>query len=255
MIAISNLLKKQHQSIYQDLIKHFKLFNIAYREVESKDIWVRDFIPLVYENTATSYIYNPNYLKKRPEIRTFIEPLDNHLNLVLDGGNFVRMQDIAFMCEKIFSENPLLKEEEIIKTLKQTLKLNRIIFLPKQAYDSYGHSDSMARFVTKNHILINDFSLENDKFFKKLNVALEGFQVTKMSYSKEFIEKYKWGGYLNFIEFDQVIFVPTYGISEDEKVLNFLQNIYKDKQMVGIYLKPIIKKGGALHCISANVLE
>ena len=65
MIAISNLLKKQHQSIYQDLIKHFERFNIAYREVESKDIWVRDFMPLVYENTATSYIYNPNYLKKK----------------------------------------------------------------------------------------------------------------------------------------------------------------------------------------------
>ncbi|MBF7046384.1 agmatine deiminase family protein [Campylobacter volucris] len=56
-----------------------------------------------------------------------------------------------------------------------------------------------------------------------------------------------------FLEFDKVIFVPTYGIDEDERVLSFLQNIYKDKQIIGIYLKPIIKKGSTLHCISANI--
>ncbi|EAC1839499.1 agmatine deiminase family protein [Campylobacter lari] len=43
-------------------------------------------------------------------------------------------------------------------------------------------------------------------------------------------------------------------MDEDERALSFLQNIYKDKQIIGIYLKPIIKKGGALHCISANIL-
>ncbi|MBF7046642.1 agmatine deiminase family protein [Campylobacter volucris] len=61
------------------------------------------------------------------------------------------------------------------------------------------------------------------------------------------------GWVFKFLEFDKVIFVPTYGIDEDERVLSFLQNIYKDKQIIGIYLKPIIKKGGALHCISANI--
>ncbi|TWO24482.1 agmatine deiminase family protein [Campylobacter insulaenigrae] len=112
----------------------------------------------------------------------------------------------------------------------------------------------MVRFINKDHVLINDFSLENALFFEKLNTALKGFKVTKMSYSKEFMQKYKWGAYLNFLEFDKVVFVPTYNIDEDERVLNFLQNIYKDKQIIGIYLKPIIKKGGALHCISANIL-
>lgn len=63
-----------------------------------------------------------------------------------------------------------------------------------------------------------------------------------MSYSKEFMQKYKWGTYLNFLEFDKVVFVPTYGIDEDEKVLSFLQNIYRDKQIIGVYLRSIIKK-------------
>ncbi|WP_161593794.1 agmatine deiminase family protein [Campylobacter armoricus] len=40
--------------------------------------------------------------------------------------------------------------------------------------------------------------------------------------------------------------MPTYNIDEDERASNFLQNIYKDKQIIGIYLKPIIKKGWSL---------
>ncbi|MBX1885534.1 agmatine deiminase family protein [Campylobacter peloridis] len=255
MIALSKLLKSQHKKIYQNLVSNFAEFNIAFKEIPSNDIWLRDFMPLVYENTATSYIYDPDYLKKYPHLKTTIKPLKNHLNLVLDGGNFIRMQDKAFMCEKIFSQNPTLSKENIIQTLKQTLNLNHIIFLPRLAYDRFAHSDSMVRFISKDHVLINDFSLENKQFFEKLNAALKDFKITKMSYSKEFMQKYKWGGYLNFLEFDKAIFVPTYGIEEDERVLSFLQNIYKDKKIIDIYLKPIIKKGGALHCISANILQ
>ncbi|MBF7066960.1 agmatine deiminase family protein [Campylobacter volucris] len=61
------------------------------------------------------------------------------------------------------------------------------------------------------------------------------------------------GWVFKFLEFNKVIFVPTYGIDEDERVLSFLQNIYKDKQIIDVYLKTIIKKGGTLHCISANI--
>ncbi|TDJ86735.1 hypothetical protein E2O24_05025 [Campylobacter volucris] len=50
------------------------------------------------------------------------------------------------------------------------------------------------------------------------------------------------GWVFKFLEFDKVIFVPTYGIDEDERVLSFLQNIYKDKQIIDVYLKTIIKK-------------
>ncbi|EAI5561183.1 agmatine deiminase family protein [Campylobacter lari] len=250
MIAISTLLSSKHKRIYQNLVQNFAKFNIAFKEIPSNDIWLRDFMPLVYENTATSYIYDPDYLK----IKTTIKPLKNHLNLILDGGNFIRKHDIAFMCEKIFSQNPTLSKESIIHTLKQSLNLKHIIFLPRLAYDRYAHSDSMVRFINKDHVLINDFSLENVQFFEKLHTALKDFKVTKMSYSKEFMQKYKWGAYLNFLEFDKVVFVPTYDIDEDERALSFLQNIYKDKQIIGIYLKPIIKKGGALHCISANIL-
>lgn len=45
-------------------------------------------MPLVYKNTATSYIYDLIILNY-PHLKTTIKPLKNHLNLILDGGNFV----------------------------------------------------------------------------------------------------------------------------------------------------------------------
>ncbi|TXE88418.1 hypothetical protein FPD38_03735 [Campylobacter volucris] len=191
MIAISTLLSLKHKRIYQNLVQNFAKFNIAFKEILSNDIWLRDFMPLVYKNTATSYTYDPDYLKNYPHLKTAIKPLKNHLNLILDGGNFIRKHDIAFMCEKIFSQNSTLSKENIVQTLKQSLNLKHIVFLPRLAYDRYAHSDSMIRFISKNHVLINDFSLENAQFFEKLNTALKDFKVTKMSYSKEFMQKYK----------------------------------------------------------------
>ncbi|WP_263737281.1 agmatine deiminase family protein [Campylobacter sp. IFREMER_LSEM_CL2090] len=166
MIAISTLLSSKHKRIYQNLVQNFAKFNIAFKEIPSNDIWLRDFMPLVYENTATSYIYDPDYLRNYPHLKTTIKPLKNHLNLILDGGNFIRKHDVAFMCEKIFSQNPTLSKESIIHTLKQSLNLKHIVFLPRLAYDRYAHSDSMIRFISKDHALINDFSLENVQFLR-----------------------------------------------------------------------------------------
>ncbi|MCV3396691.1 agmatine deiminase family protein [Campylobacter sp. RKI_CA19_01116] len=105
MIAISTLLSSKHKIIYQNLVRNFAQFNITFKEIPSNDIWLRDFMPLVYENTATSYIYDPDYLRNYPHLKTTIKPLKNHLNLILDGGNFIRKHDVAFMCEKIFSQS------------------------------------------------------------------------------------------------------------------------------------------------------
>ncbi|MCV3442484.1 agmatine deiminase family protein [Campylobacter sp. IFREMER_LSEM_CL1097] len=63
MIAISTLLSSKHKRIYQNLVQNFAKFNIAFKEIPSNDIWLRDFMPLTYENTAISYIYNPDYLE------------------------------------------------------------------------------------------------------------------------------------------------------------------------------------------------
>lgn len=58
MIAISTLLSLKHKKNYQNFVQNFAKFNITFKEIPSNDIWLRDFMLLVYKNTATSYIYD-----------------------------------------------------------------------------------------------------------------------------------------------------------------------------------------------------
>ena len=56
-----------------------------------------------------SYIYEPDYLQgvKYKNIKTKINYEINHIDLVIDGGNFVRYKNKAIMMtDKVFKENP-----------------------------------------------------------------------------------------------------------------------------------------------------
>ena len=63
---------------------------------------------LLDDGHLISYDYDPDYLKdeKYSHLRTKIQPLKEYINLVLDGGNLVRLGGKAIMTDKIFIENP-----------------------------------------------------------------------------------------------------------------------------------------------------
>lgn len=256
MLLFSNLLKEQHKRIFEELAYVLESFCIPYELMDSKDIWIRDFMPLLLDDgSQVSYIYKPSYLENAPHLRTEIAPLKNHLDLILDGGNFIRRKNIAILCNKVIDENRKIgkNEAQIIFEIKSKCKVDSIIFIPRLAYDRYGHSDSMVRFLSDDELLLNDFSMESDSFKESLQESLKGFKTQNLHYSKEFLDKYKWGAYLNYLEFSECVLVPTYKIQEDESILEQFKNIFKNKEIIPIYFLPIIKKGGALHCVSAIV--
>ena len=89
------------------------------------------------DGRLVSYDYDPDYLKdeKYSHLRTKIQPLKEHINLVIDGGNFIRHKNKAIMTDKIFRENPSKTKSEIIETIKQKCALNELIIVPRQPYD------------------------------------------------------------------------------------------------------------------------
>ena len=68
------------------------------------------------DGSLVSYVYDPNYLKNSiyDNIKTTIEPLNNHIDLIIDGGNFVRFKNRAIMTDKIFDENKKYSKDFII---------------------------------------------------------------------------------------------------------------------------------------------
>ena len=260
-ILISNLLIKNHAKIADALRSILNKYDIKCEILETKDIWIRDFMPfLLDDGHLVSYDYDPDYLKddRYSHLRTKVQPLKEHINLVLDGGNFVRIGGKAIMTDKIFKENPLKTKTEIAETIKQKCALNELIIIPRQPYDMLGHSDGMVRWIDENSVLVNDFSNESKSFNDKLVRALKkcGLDVKFLRYDEGFFsEKRDWGAYLNFIKIKNILIVPIYGIDDDDAAIAQIKKIYSDCSVETINLSEIIELGGALHCITAEKLR
>jgi len=233
-IIISDLLIKNYAAIANSLCRILDKYAIKCEILETKDIWMRDFMPfLLDDGRLVSYDYDPDYLKddKYSHLRTKIQPLSDHINLVLDGGNFVRHKNKAIMTDKIFKENPTKTKTEIIEIIKQKCALNELVIIPRQPYDMLGHSDGMVRWIDENSVLVNDFSNESKSFNDGLIRSLKkyGLNIKFMRYSEGFFSKTRdWGAYLNFIKIKDILIVPIYGMDDDDMAIEQIKKIYSD---------------------------
>ena len=257
-ILISNLLIKNHATIANTLRSILNKYDIKCEILETKDIWMRDFMPfLLDDGRLVSYDYDPDYQKddKYNHLRTKIQPLKEHINLVLDGGNFVRLGSKAIMTDKIFIENPSKTKTEIIEIIKQKCALNELIIIPRQPYDMLGHSDGMVRWIDENSVLVNDFSNESKSFNDRLVKSLKkhGLKIKFLKYGEGFFSKTRdWGAYLNSIKIKDILIVPIYGIVDDDVAVEQIKKIYSGCSVETINLREIIELGGALHCITVE---
>ena len=257
-ILLPALLAKYHAKTAASLCQIFDRHGVDYEFLETKDIWMRDFMPFLLDDEhLVSYDYDPDYLKddKYNHLRTKIQPLKEHINLVLDGGNFVRIGSKAIMTDKIFIENPSKTKSEIIEIIKQKCGLKELIIIPRQPYDMLGHSDGMVRWIDENSVLVNDFSNESKSFNDRLIRSLKkcGLNIKFMKYGEGFFSKTRdWGAYLNFIKINSFLIVPVYGIDDDYVAIEQIKKFYSGCSIETINLSEIIELGGALHCITAE---
>ena len=111
----------------------------------------------------------------------------------------------------------------------------------------------MVRWIDKDTVLINDFSIESKSYNEKLLKVLKAhnLNIKSMKYSNSFFTKDRnWGAYLNFIKIENVLIVPIYGIAEDELAINQIKNIFDNCSIETIEFNEIINEGGAIHCIT-----
>lgn len=257
-IIISNLLIKNHAAIANSLCRILDKYAIKCEILETKDIWMRDFMPfLLDDGRLVSYVYDPDYLKgdKYSHLRTKIPYTSNHIDLIIDGGNFIRHKNKAIMTDKIFKENPSKTKSEIIEIIKQKCALNELIIIPRQPYDMLGHSDGMVRWMDENSVLVNDFSNESKSFNDRLIRSLKkyGLNIKFMKYGEGFFSKKRdWGAYLNFIKINGLLLVPVYGTDDDCVAIEQIKKFYSGCSVETINLREIIELGGGLHCITAE---
>lgn len=246
-----------YKSIKEVLNKH----SIEHRLIKhTKDYWVRDFMPIqMSEQVFIQYKYEPDYLKNQTTYITEPSICNRSLNietknidLILDGGNVIKCYDSIIMTEKVFSENSHLSKSHIIKILEETFEC-KIIIIPWDKADIYGHADGMVRYIEDKKILLNNYCDYSMSLRNKIVKYLQPyFDLVELHYNTKKPSINNWA-YINYLQVQNLILLPKLGIVEDEQALNQFQKIFPDKQIEQVDTSELVPNGGALNCISWNI--
>lgn len=225
----------------------------------ARDIWARDYMPIrTKRGRYISFRYEPSYLADDPQLRTnfktdiaphFALPV-TYSNINLDGGNvvFSPSKAKAVITDRVFSENPEYDKNTLLLELENLLEA-KIIIIPSLISDMTGHADGVVRFIDENTVVGNRtgyrYGLEMQI---KLALRNQGIEVYDFPYFESKGDS-AIGCYLNFLETEQHLFLPVFGVDMDREAIETAKNIF-NKTIIPVNINEIAKDGGVLNCIS-----
>ena len=176
-------------------------------------------------------------------------------DLILDGGNLVfNGQDKAITSVRVFADNPQYSQDEIDQMLKELLEVTEIAYLPEEEGDITGHSDGMVMWVEYDRLLVNEYKEPfRTQVLTELEESLSDIEIIEIPYV---FQEGLWKGwpsacgyYLNSLVTENYIYVPVYGLEEDEYVLELIQS-YTNKEVVSINAEDVCFMGGSVRCLT-----
>ena len=270
-LYLADTLPKKYSTFFHQFEKVLNNCNIIFELIpQTKDVWAVDFMPIqIQKNKFVQFVYNPDYLRNTKKWRKTISDVDaickainisaQKSSIILDGGNVIRTNDKVIMCDKIFTENPTITEKDLIKELQNIFQVDRLIFIPTQPKDFTGHADGMVRFYDSNTVLINHYSKKDMEFQLHFRMALHnaGLDYIEIPYNpyENTKDKNANGIYMNFLQMQQAIIIPTFGIKEDDAVVKQFEELFKGQQVATVDSNDIAYEGGILNCITWNILK
>ncbi len=241
--------------------------HVKHKELRhTNDYWCRDYMPvrLFDDGTYARYKYLPDYLVEDEKMLPYITEqgeacrelnlfAPTNLNIVFDGGNYVRCGNKVIMTDKIFSENPKWPLHELISHLRDALCAD-IVLLPWDMEDPCGHADGMVADLGEGRILLNGcWKHAAPQFHSRLRKILDAhFEVVELSFDcKE--DKNSWC-YLNYLQVSGGILLPCLSehtdCENDIAAIETFGRLFPNMEIIPIYAKPLIRKGGAIHCVT-----
>jgi agmatine/peptidylarginine deiminase len=271
-IYLSHHLQTGYTVVYEELCKALEKSGVNhYLLPYSNDIWARDFMPVhVGGGEYLGYVYRPDYLYDNVSEREYITnqklatgdiPINyiEKLDAIIDGGNFVFCDDKMIMTDKIFSENPNIKQSKLINKLEEVCQ-KELILIPWDMDEEYGHADGMVSYIGNGKLLLNNYcqmGKDGVGFSKRLHKILNPhFTVTELHYSSPWEEMN--AAYINYIETESSVIIPALSTKHDSAsdiaALETFKKIFK-KEILQVYAQPLIKDGGALHCVTWDFFQ
>ena len=270
-VYFSDLLPKKCPTLNQHLAETLDEHGVHCMYLsDTKDIWCRDFMPIqieedrfVFYKYTPDYLQDPKYIRLQSNTEKVFRAGANHLehllqnaitiDLVMDGGNVVKCGETIVMTEKVFFENKDKTRIEVEKILKDAFLCN-ILFLPWDRKETFGHSDGIVHYAGNDKILLTNYDDSSPYYYNRFRKALEKhFEVIPLKYSTKRIHAHSWA-YINFLQIGRLILVPQMVLEEDKQALEQITKALPGCEVVGIPALEAVRRGGALNCISWNIL-
>ena len=245
--------------------------------------WTRDYCPLFVKNRAgevalTNWRFNawakyddwrndaaiPAALAAALKLRAW-EP-----DLVLEGGSIdVNGRGLLLSTEEcllspVQARNPQLSRREIETALRDYLGARQVIWLYNGIVgdDTHGHIDDLARFVTRDTVVIASEPDRTDPNYEPLRENLtilrkQPLRVVKLPMPAPLIFNGRRlpASYANFYIANGLVLMPTFNDPNDRIALNTLTRLFPDREVAGIHAVELVWGLGTLHCMTQQQPE
>lgn len=268
--------------------------NIRFHQIQTVDSWIRDYGPNFLIRADGSVAFNDwqfnawgnkyDELKKDDRIPKLLEPILGFPrfegDVVMEGGSIdVNGAGCVLTTEQCLlnpNRNPDLTRSEIEQVLKDYLGVNKVLWLGEGIVgdDTDGHIDDIARFVSPNAIVCAREDDPKDANYELLEDNLRRLRSMTDSFGRPFeiitvpmpgiiggtstdnrnLERLP-ASYANFYIANNVVLVPVFGHSNDQRATDTLQKVFPDRQVVPINCEPLVWGMGTIHCVTQQQPE
>ncbi|MGH6916650.1 MAG: agmatine deiminase family protein [Geminicoccaceae bacterium] len=254
---------------------HADAARVHWRRGHIGDIWVRDFAPLQATTGAAAFIYDPGYAPTRhsasvqQDLQRLLQTEPGfeglgpiaRIGLRLEGGNVAyNGAETAIVTDKVLSRNRNKSRREIERIMRDALALDRLVIVPCEPGDRFGHIDGMMRWLDQKRIVLNDYSASGragrafaDDLRRVLDRELGAIGRTVIPYPASDGVYCGWpdaaGNYVNFLRTRNRVYLPLYGLPEDAVVREIFEDMFAGRVSC-VYPGALPKYGGVLNCIA-----
>ena len=214
-----------------------------------KHVWARDYMPIQVEEGRFAQYVRYGSISKKMGLQC------ESTRLIIDGGNVVKGKWSVIMTDKVLKENAMFNESYVLGQLEKVFEC-RVKIIPWDRYEIFGHADGMVRFIEGSTVLLNNYINFDKDLRRRLLEKLRwyGLSVEELHYDIPRVSKLSWA-YLNFLQVDGRILVPGLGGEEDAMACQQIQEHFPDHKVILVPgCADLVRDGGALNCISWNVL-
>ena len=264
---VENILKNTSDRVlvFADEITHEKFSKEfpakTMRKFEFTDIWIRDFSSIgeLHFKYSTSYdndVEAPvTWLDFAKQTQLSIECQKYQL----DGGNVVHNgKDKLIVTRRFLEDNKIKSIEEGISILQSLFKSFREFAIIPYDDPVLGHADGMVSFIDENVLLLMKFDEGKllNKIRKILREVFTGLKIVEieaeysMKKEKGFYSAH--GCYANILTTDETLYVPVFGMKQDEQVLKVIKE-NTTKKVVAIDCQKVSVLGGNVRCLTWEV--